>query len=472
MPNPLTALIDRISSVFKPSQAPPTTADANIRTTSLPEAFTDVTALFREETDRISQVNICRRMYNDDPRAKRLIGKLARDACKGGFTVAAPNNAQAEQEARDLIKRLDLENRLPDWFRLTVRDGDSFLEAGIDGERNISLVSRKPTLNMHRNSNSVDRFPDPAKAYWFAPDLYIGATPTQNSIWFAEWQVIHARWEQEEGRRYGYPLFAAGTQAYKRVREGELDIAVRRKTRAGMKYMHVVEGADAGALEQYKQNNKEALDNPFAAVADFFSNKPGSLSAVQGDAKLQEIGDVEHHIQTWLMSGIVPMELLGYGANLNRDVLNDKKDAYEEEIEAITSWVEAQLVVPLLERQWLLKDIYPDSLDYEIKWSVKQALKADVIALVADAMLKLKTLGVDPAIITAILEKFLPGIDLQLLSPSGALLAPTTGDAARLAAALTALGGAAVKPPEVLAPQPNPAPKGTGTGATAPNEED
>ena len=62
------------------------------------------------------------------------------------------------------------------------------------------------------------------------------------------------------------PCSPAARKAYKRMSQGELDIAIRRKTRSGLRYLHVLEGASAAEIEAYKAANKPALDDPFAAL--------------------------------------------------------------------------------------------------------------------------------------------------------------------------------------------------------------
>lgn len=407
-------LIDRVVAAlerFRAEEPEQTTSDLK------PRPVRPVAALkrFEAETGRRAIVKTCRKMYETDARAKKHIRTLARDIVGRGFTVSVVGNAEAEEVARALQERLKLTARLDDWIRLTVRDGDSFLEAGVNERMEIVEVTRKPTLQMHRNSDEFDRFPDPGRAFWWADELWAGPEAPPDAVWFAEWQVVHVRWDHDEGSRYGTPMFAAGTGAWKRVTEGEIDIAVRRKTRAGMKYVHVLEGASPEDLETYKEKNKDALDNPFAAVADFFMNRKGAIEAVQGDAKLAEIGDVEHHIATWLMESPVPMELLGYGQNLNRDVLKEKKEEYDEILEGLRGWAEEELIKPLLCLQWLLAGIWPAGLSYSIKWRSKQVISATDVRDVADAMLKLTALGVNEAVIQAVLERFLPGIDVDAL---------------------------------------------------------
>ncbi len=259
---------------------------------------------------------------------------------------------------------------------------------------------------------------------------------TRETTWFAEWQIVHGRWEHDEGKKYGTPMMASAQGHYKKVQEGELDIAVRRKTRSGMKFLHVVEGADEAGLEAYREYNQDALDNPFAAVSDYFTNRAGSIQTIQGDAHLQEIADVEHMIATWFMGGEVPMELMGYGNNLNRDVLGEKRATYDQTIETLREWVAEELISPILERQWLLKGILPKGLKYEITWTATQAVTPAMVRDAADAAARLKLLGVSDESIAEMLAKFLPGIELE---PGNSAQDSEAGEAERMAAVMDAV---------------------------------
>ncbi len=424
------SLRDRISAIFK-SGAPkptPTTADEGA-----PPRSVDSSALaerFAAEQGRAQIVGFSRKMYEEDPRVEGILSDVARDAVKGGFTVKT-GDARAEESAQKLIKRLKLGTHLVDWVRLTFRDGDSLIEIGVDEGRQITSATRKPTLAMRRHSNRQDRFDDPTRAFWYSEHSW-DITPPPEALWFAEWQIVHARWDHDEGSRYGSPLFASADSPYKRVKEGELDIAVRRKTRAGMKYLHVVEGADQPGLDAYKENNKQALDNPFAMVADFFSNKPGSITTVQGDMTLGNIDDVMHHLRTFWVASPVPMSLVGYGQDLNRDVLDKQKEQYDEELSPITEWIETDIVKPLLERQWLLDGILPEGLGYEIEWQPKTKLSSQDLLNVSQAALTLRTLGFGDEAIVSILQRFLPGIDVRAALNAGTN-APNEASASRLA---------------------------------------
>ena len=59
----------------------------------------DLAAQMSAERDRASVVRMCRKMYKEDPRAKRIVSTLARDAVRGGFTVkVAEGGSRAVQE--------------------------------------------------------------------------------------------------------------------------------------------------------------------------------------------------------------------------------------------------------------------------------------------------------------------------------------------------------------------------------------
>ena len=197
-------LIDRFQSLFAPraEQLKPVTAVAPPA-----QPFT-LTKKFEIERGRKSMVDDCRAMYAEDPRARGAINTLVRDAVKGGFelTLEGARADQAQTIADELIARLDLFSRLDDWGRLTLRDGDSFLEVQADNQAQIVEISRKPTLQMYRNSDDFDQFDDPMQAfYWVDSAWGVMDQPPADAVFFAEWQMIHARYNEDEGSRYGQP---------------------------------------------------------------------------------------------------------------------------------------------------------------------------------------------------------------------------------------------------------------------------
>jgi len=408
------------------------------RNTALPVVTTQdtrpsapATVTFTTQRDRRSRIAECRDMVADDPRAKQALATLARDATKGGVTlqITGPRADQAQAVADALFARIKLPTRIDDWARLTFRDGDSFLELGVAANGEIVEITRKPTLEMFRWSDDFDRFYDPGAAFYWTDRPTFNETPPADATFFPEWQIVHVRWDRDEGSRYGTPMFASARKAYKRMTQGELDIAIRRKTRSGLRYVHILEGASTAEIEAYKAANAPVLNDPFAATGDLFINKAGGLQVVQGDAHLSEIEDVKHHVQTFAVASPVPLELIGYGTDLNRDILEQKQTQYEDAIESVQGWLEAEVLLPLLERQWLMLGIWPDALTVAFQWKQKKRPTPTGMKDMAAFAASIKAAGLlTDATLLHMLATVLPDFDVD--AEIAAIEAQATEDAA------------------------------------------
>lgn len=419
-------LIDRFQALFRPTTQQ-VTAVTEVEPPPRPMALYQ---RFVVENDRRSVVVDCRAMYDGDPRAQGVIETFASDLTQGGFelSVEGPRAEEAKRIADEMLVRTGFWANITGWVEDSLIDGDTFLEIGATAGGDLATITRKPTLEMTRLSDDFDKFEDAAKAFaWSELPVSLGYIPA-DAVYFAEWQIVHARARRRSNSRYGRPLFASARRSFKRMSEGELDVSVRRKTRAGMKFLHSLEDADENDIKAYMKRNKAALDDPFAAVADFFANKKANVSAIQGDAHLSEIEDVMHHIRTWWLASPVPMSLLGYGQDLNRDVLTHQSAQYQEAIQARRGWVTSEFVAPLIERQWLLKGIWPDGLTWSVQWATKQALSADTLDKAAAATLKLKALGLPDDATIRILSLFVPEMDADAVIDALAAVQDESGN--------------------------------------------
>lgn len=376
----------------------------------------DMYERLKADRDRMAVIKTCVTMYDTDTRVKKAHRFYARDIVRAGFIVRT-KDAAAKDAAEQLQKRLDLNQVLEDAVRETSRDGDSFFEVVVTDALEIAELSRKPTLPMRRNSNSKDKFENPARAYWMSSNSAWSTEPPKDAVWFADWQMIHARWDHEKNKRYGTPMFASATSAFKRVQDGELNVAVRRKQGGAMMRHHVVEGSPAD-LQKYKEDNAKVLGT-LSAVIDTFSNKPSSMEVHQGDGAIDKISDITHHVATMMGASDVPMELIVYGGDLNRDILGEKKDEYEETLSQGREWLTSQIIKPLLERQWLLKGILPANVNYEIIWKTARVLTPADVRDLADGLAKLRLLGVKEEVIQQIAAQYLRNVEDEILDGDG-----------------------------------------------------
>lgn len=407
----MATLKQRIQAFFNPPEAADTTQTAGVKSEAV-DAFERLKA----DSDRVAVIKTCRLMYDSDTRVKKAHRFYARDIVRAGFLVQT-KNAEAKRVADQLQKRLKLNQLLEDAVRLTSKDGDSFYEVVIDEALQITELSRKPTLQVRRNSNKQDKFEDPSRAFWMSSGTWMNPEPPKDATWFADWQMIHARWEHDPENRYGTPMFAPATGPFKRVQDGEINVAVRRRMGGSQIRQHIVEGS-AADLQKYKEDNISAIGK-LQAVTDLFTNKPASLNVHQGDGNLDRIGDVTHHVATMMTASDVPMELIAYGEGLNRDILGEKKEEYEETLSQGREWLTDQLVAPLLERQWLLAGMLPEAIEYKIVWrKAKPLTPADVRDLM-DALAKAKLLGLKDEVIAAIAASYLRDVDDDILDMQG-----------------------------------------------------
>lgn len=405
------AITDRITNFLNRAFSRPPVTTADERKPIVAEGAS-ILSLFSVERDRNGRVRQSRLIYGDDPRMKGICATLARDVAAGKFQVEVEDE-DAAQIAEDLRTRLKMDDRLDDWCRLAFRDGDNFLEMGVTADRQLAVVTRKPTLHMRRNSDNTDRFPDPAHAYWYA-EHEAELQPHAKTVWFAEWQIVHARWAHDEDNRYGSPLMSSGHKVWKKIDQGEMNVAVRRATRSGMRYLHIVEGGESD-VEAYRLRNQAVLGNSLVAQADFFSNKPGGISSIGGDSLVGSIDDIIHHIETWWIESPVPRGLLGYGRDLNRDILQEQKEQYEETLASVKDWAAEQFLKPMFELQWLLAGKVPDLLGYEITWPQKKAIKPEDIVKISQAAQIMRGLGFPEEVINLVVARYLPGIEPDML---------------------------------------------------------
>lgn len=339
---------------------------------------------FAVSDDRRSIIRDCRQMYGRDSRIREAISRIARDVMSGGFRIEfAPKDgtdAAAAETATEIVKnlvtRLDLATRLDDWIRLTERDGDTFLEVSIDRSFLIQKLTRKPTLAMHRNSNSQDEFDDPTRAFFQVSEIWAGLSLDRlpkDAIVYAAWQIIHARLMHDEGSRYGTPRFTSAREAWKLVNRGERDMGIRRATRATMRYSHEVQGATSALIDAYIAKNKVVAEDPNAATKDFYGAK---VTAVQGDSTLGEVSDLKWHLDNVASASPVPFALMMGGEDLNRDILEDQSNAYDETLTGYCGWVVTDFIRPVVELQLLLLGIWPDDLEMTVIWAREEELAA------------------------------------------------------------------------------------------------
>jgi hypothetical protein len=174
----------------------------------------------------------------------------------------------------------------------------------------------------------------------------------------------------------------------------EEDLVIRRRQRAPLRFAHILEGATAADLATYKSEveHNQRVDS---VCTDFYLNRKGGVTALQGDANLDQVADVVHLLDTFFTGSPAPKALFGYAAGLNRDILEDLKRDYYEEIDTLQdtlSWVYEQG----FRLELLLAGINPDAERFYIRFVER---RTETPNQAADRALKYQALGVPPELL-------------------------------------------------------------------------
>lgn len=310
-----------------------------------------------------------RRMDRLDLRVKRIHAKTAMDVVRGGLviTVASPNE-QLRREWDAFKGRCGLDNpqKLKSDARLLLMQGNLPLQWVYDAAWNIVEAVAMPAETIMPDVDGTGRFKDPAKAY-FQLDAYTGMKVAE----FPLFRLSMARLDPDnfdDMGCMGRPFLDAARTCWKKLVMTEEDLVIRRRQRAPLRLAHVLENAKKPELEDYRQRVEK---DRFETTSDYYLNKKGSVTAIQGDANLGETADVVHLLDTFFAGSPFPKQLLGYAGDTARDILEDLKRTYYDEIDSIQdtlTWAYNEGFRVHL----LFKGINPDAEDFVIKFAERR----------------------------------------------------------------------------------------------------
>lgn len=273
-----------------------------------------------------------REMDRLDGRVKRIHARIARDAVKGGLVLTQTrDNPRIRAEWEAFVDRLQLRNpqKLKSDARGLAMEGNLPLQWVLDGGLNVVAGVRMPSETLLPNVGDDGRFKDAAEAY-HQIDLTTGGKIATFPLWQLSLCRLDADSFDDQGA-LGRPFLDASRDVWRKLRMTEEDLVIRRRHRAPLRLAHVLEGAGKDELQEY-QDRVEAEKGEI--TTDFYMNRKGGVTAVQGDAALGEIGDVVHLLDTFFSGSPFPKGLMGYTDGMARDILEDLKRDYYEEVDS------------------------------------------------------------------------------------------------------------------------------------------
>jgi len=294
--------------------------------------------MYREmwvDHERRALVALMREMDQKDGRVKQVHNRLARDCIRGGLVLQVVERHSSEtlkQEWLAFMGRVQLDRRekLKSDARGLVMEGNLPLQLVFGDDMDVVAAVRMPSDTITPLTDLGGRFKNPERAYE-QRDVMTGQVI---GSWGA-WQMAMSRLDPDNFDDFGSmgrPFLDACAEKWRQLVMTEEDLVIRRRMRAPLRLAHILEGASEDDLKTYR---KDVEAEQGKITTDFFLNKKGGVQAVQGDAKLDDIDDVTHLLDTFYAGSPAPKGLFGYTGDLQRDILDDLKRDYYDEVDGL-----------------------------------------------------------------------------------------------------------------------------------------
>jgi len=318
-----------------------------------------------------------RAMDRKDGRVKKVHSRTARDAIKGGLILAMPSEDKFVKKAwKEFSRRVGLNNplKLKSDARGLFMEGNLPYQWVVSAESRVAAGIRMPSETIIPVVGRNGQFESAAKAFRQVDPL-TGVTLAE----FALYQLTLGRLDPDnydDLGSMGRPYLDATRTIWQQLVMTEEDLVVRRRVRAPLRMSHVLEGADDEAVDKYRA---QVENDQGEITTDYYLNRKGSVTPIQGDANLDQIADVGHLLDTFFAGAPAPKGLFGFTEGLQRDILADMKTDYFEEIDALQdslAWVYHQGFVLDL----LLAGINPMDHDFHIAFAERRTETANQAA--------------------------------------------------------------------------------------------
>lgn len=330
-----------------------------------------------------------RQMDKADPRVKKIHERTARAAVKGGLILhCRPGAKKIHRLWKDYERRLQLNRRekLESDMRGALMEGNVPLEWVVDRDaRRVAGCIRLPTETIRPLVDRSGRFRDVRAAY---EQVDWGTQAKLAS--FALWQLTMVRVRPDNYDNWaslGRPYLDASREVWRKLVMTEKDMVIRRHTRAPQRKAHVLEGATKQELLEYQQKVEADQDS---ITTDYYMNRKGGVEAVSGDTSMWQIADIVHLLDTFFSGAPAPKGLFGYAGDLSRDILEDLKRDYYDELDALqdTTTFAYEMGFRL---ELLLRGINPDNEEMSVQYAER---RTETPNQRADLALKYQALGV------------------------------------------------------------------------------
>ena len=343
--------------------------------------------------DKHSRHQEIRQMVENDPRWDRMLYKLSSDAAYKSFTVVveSADGKRLQRKAQSVIDRtrflIEDKKKLRGWVKGLLRDGDLFLQLIVEDKELVKAKKLAAEIT-HTRMNAEGEFPKDKKPYYQQSKR----NPYEAEREFDEWEIVHLKWDAEDGQQYGKSLLNSSRLAWRRLESGEKDMAIRRKMRAGKKWHHKIgndkKSGTSKDIEEYRTRNKATLENPTDPSQDIYSNELVEIHTLEGDGTIGDIEDLRWTEGLFSIATGIPQALLSGGreAATRFTVIREQEEDYLRVVGDIDEVME-EAFRRIFDIALLLDGINPDSVVYIFNWGAKDREDTDKKVLRAERLL-------------------------------------------------------------------------------------
>lgn len=334
-----------------------------------------------------------REMDRLDGRVKRIHSKVARDVIKGGLVMQiAEGDKLIGRQWDEFQQRLQLNRveKLNSDARGLVMEGNLPMQWVLDAEYNVVSGVRMPADTIIPNVDLSGRFKDVTRAY-VQFDILTGSEIAA----FALWQMFVSRLDPDnydDMGSLGRPFIDASRTVWRKLDMTEQDMVIRRRTRAPFRMAHVLKGASTDDLEKYRA---EVEKNQHEITTDYYMNREGGVTPIQGDGNLDQTKDIVYLLDTFFAGSPLPKGLMGYTDGMARDILEDLKRDYFDEVDVMQDTLSFGYEQGF-RLHLLLKGVNPDEHDFTITFAER---RTETPNQTADRALKLQALGLSQGMV-------------------------------------------------------------------------
>lgn len=347
---------------------------------------------FYVDTDLKSVIKDIRKMDANDPRVKKIHNRTARATTKGGLqlkTVSDNKRLVKEWKVFEQSLGLDKREKLESDAKALFMEGNLYLQWVVSKDNKIIGCARMPAETMVVLVQPNGFFINVKQAY-----QQIDPTTGSEIATFPLYQMTHIRLSPlnyDDMGSLGRPYLDAGRSIWKKLVMTEEDLVIRRKMRAPLRLSHTLEGAKEAELTKYKKTVEFEQAN--GINTDYYLNKKGSVQAIQGNANLDQIGDIIHLLDTFFAGAPAPKGLFGYGGDLARDILEKLTADFYDEVDSLQD-ILAYGYETGFKLHLLLQGIDPDRFDFNVIFAER---RTETRNQRADYALKVQALGASKA---------------------------------------------------------------------------